>query len=76
MDSLRISNDLELPLDAATRRMAILAMSGAGKSNAAVRLAEQMHCAGILSSLRRNGLLEERGSELRAGEALYIVERQ
>lgn len=36
-----------LPLDAATRRMAILAMSGAGKSNAAVVLAEQMYDAGI-----------------------------
>lgn len=40
---LRISPDLELPLDAATRRMAILAMSGAGKSNAAVVLAEEMY---------------------------------
>lgn len=33
---------LTLPLDAATRRMAILAMPGAGKSNAAVVMAEEM----------------------------------
>lgn len=36
-----------LPLDAATRRMAILAMSGAGKSNASVVMAEGMYDAGI-----------------------------
>lgn len=45
--TLRISDDLALPLDAVTRRLAILAMSGAGKSNVAVSLAEQMHDAGI-----------------------------
>lgn len=44
---LALADDLTLPLDAATRRMAILAMSGAGKSNLAVVLAEQMHAAGI-----------------------------
>jgi hypothetical protein len=44
---LQISPDFSLPLEAATRRMAILAMSGAGKSNAAVVLAEQMFDAGI-----------------------------
>ncbi|HEX2678680.1 MAG TPA: DUF87 domain-containing protein [Polyangiales bacterium] len=44
---LQISDTLSLPLDAATRRMAILAMSGAGKSNAAVVLAEAMYDAGI-----------------------------
>lgn len=45
--TLRISEDLSLPLDAVTRRMAILAMSGAGKSNLAVVLAEAMFDAGI-----------------------------
>lgn len=44
---LKISDDLSLPLDAATRRMAVLAMSGAGKSNVAVVLAEAMYDAGI-----------------------------
>lgn len=44
---LQLADDLSLPGDAATRRMAILAMSGAGKSNAAVLLAEQMYDAGI-----------------------------
>jgi len=45
--TLRIATNYTLPLDAATRRMAILAMSGAGKSNAAVVLAEAMFDAGI-----------------------------
>lgn len=36
-----------LPLDAATRRQAIVATSGAGKSNAAVVMAESMYAAGI-----------------------------
>jgi uncharacterized protein len=44
---LRLSPDLALPIEAATRRMAILAMSGAGKSNLAVVLAEEMFAAGI-----------------------------
>lgn len=38
---------VSLPLDAVTRRLAIVAMSGAGKSNAAVVLAEGMYQAGI-----------------------------
>lgn len=45
--TLRVSEELCLPSDAVTRRMAILAMSGAGKSNAAVVVAEQMHDAGM-----------------------------
>ncbi len=44
---LQLSPDLSLPPDAATRRLAILGMSGAGKSNVAVVLAEQMFDAGI-----------------------------
>lgn len=47
MKTLRIAPGFELPLDAVTRRMAILAMSGAGKSNLAVVLAEAMFHAGI-----------------------------
>jgi hypothetical protein len=47
MKNLILSDDLSLPLEAATRRMAILAMSGAGKSNLAVLMAEQMFDAGI-----------------------------
>jgi uncharacterized protein len=43
--TLRLAPGLALPLDAVTRRMAVLAMSGAGKSNAAVVLAEEMHRA-------------------------------
>lgn len=45
--TLKLASHFDLPLDAATRRMAILAMSGAGKSNAAVVMAEQMFDAGI-----------------------------
>lgn len=45
--TLRVSDQLCLPPDAVTRRMAILAMSGAGKSNAAVVVAEQMHDTGM-----------------------------
>lgn len=45
--TIQLSPDLRLPLDAATRRLAILAMSGAGKSNVAVVMAEQMYDAGI-----------------------------
>jgi hypothetical protein len=44
---LQLAPDLALPLDAATRRLGILAMSGAGKSNVAVVMAEQMFDAGI-----------------------------
>lgn len=46
-DGLRIAPEIWLPLDAATRRLAILAQSGAGKSNTAVRIAEEMHRVGI-----------------------------
>lgn len=46
-DGLAISPDLTLPLDTATRRLAVLAMPGAGKSNAAVATAEAMYDAGI-----------------------------
>lgn len=44
---LQLAEGFALPDDAATRRLAIVAMSGAGKSNAAVRLAEEMHREGI-----------------------------
>lgn len=47
MSEIRLAPDFSLPLDAATRRLAILAMSGAGKSNVAVVMAEQMFAAGI-----------------------------
>ena len=40
---LRISDTLALPLDAVTQTFGILAMRGAGKSNAAVVMAEEMH---------------------------------
>lgn len=45
--TLHIARGLELPIEAATRRLAILAMSGAGKSNTAVAMAEEMFDAGI-----------------------------
>lgn len=45
--TLDIAEGLSLPLEAVTRRLAILGMSGAGKSNVAVVLAEQMFDAGI-----------------------------
>jgi hypothetical protein len=41
--TLRISDTLELPLDFVTHRNAILAVSGAGKSNLAVAIAEEIH---------------------------------
>jgi hypothetical protein len=41
--TLDISDELALPLSAVTESIAILAVRGAGKSNAAVRIAEQMH---------------------------------
>lgn len=44
---LRIASDFLLPSDAVARRLAILGMSGSGKSNAAVVLAEAMHAEGI-----------------------------
>lgn len=45
--ALKLSPTFSLPLEAATRRMAIVAMSGAGKSNLAVVMAEEMYKAGI-----------------------------
>jgi hypothetical protein len=47
MTGLRISPDLTLPLDAATGTFGVLATKGAGKSNAAVTMAERMYDAGI-----------------------------
>ncbi len=47
MSKLRVSAELSLPLAAATQTFAILAMRGAGKSNAAVVLAEEMYDAGL-----------------------------
>jgi hypothetical protein len=44
---LRISPDLSLPLEAATETFAILAVKRAGKSNAAVVMAEEMYDVGI-----------------------------
>lgn len=46
-DQLRISRELSLPLDAATETIGILAVRRAGKSNAAVVLAEEMYDHGI-----------------------------
>lgn len=47
MTGLHIAANFDLPLDAATRRMAALATSGAGKSNTCVVIAEQMYDAHI-----------------------------
>ena len=44
---LRLSDDLLLPLDAATQSLAILAVKGSGKSNAAAVLAEELFDWGI-----------------------------
>jgi len=44
---IRIADNLALPIDVVTRRLAILGMSGSGKSNVAVVLAEGMFKAGI-----------------------------
>lgn len=45
--SLRVARDLELPDELVVEKQAILAMSGAGKSNAAVVMAEAMYDAGL-----------------------------
>jgi len=45
--ALRISPDLALPIDAVTETFAILAVKRAGKSNAAVVMAEEMYDAGV-----------------------------
>ncbi|MCW2757004.1 MAG: hypothetical protein JWO46_750 [Nocardioidaceae bacterium] len=47
MSGLSIAPDLVLPIEAVTETFAILAKRGAGKSNAAVVMAEQMHAAGL-----------------------------
>jgi hypothetical protein len=47
VSGLRISETLFLPDDAVTETFALLAKRGAGKSNAAVVMAEQMHSAGL-----------------------------
>ena len=44
---MRISADLDLPIDAATGTFGILATKGAGKSNVAVVMAEEMYDAGV-----------------------------
>lgn len=44
---LRLSPDFVLPLDAVTETFAILAKRRAGKSNAAVVMAEEMYAAGL-----------------------------
>jgi hypothetical protein len=45
--TLKISPGLELPLEAVTETFAILAVKRAGKSNAAVAMAEEMYDAGV-----------------------------
>lgn len=47
MNGLRVGHDLQLPLDVATDTLALLAKRRAGKSNAAVVMAEEMYDAGI-----------------------------
>lgn len=47
MNKLQISDSLSLPVDASTGTFGILATKGAGKSNAAVVMAEEMYDAGI-----------------------------
>lgn len=47
MTDLKLARGLTLPPEAMLQRFAILAMSGAGKSNVAAVAAEQMHHAGI-----------------------------
>src|SRR3954447_14037659 len=44
---LNVSKELQFPIDAATETFGILAKKGAGKSNAAVVMAEEMWDAGI-----------------------------
>lgn len=46
-DALHVAKNLDLPAEIAVQKQAILAMSGAGKSNTAVVLAEELHDAGI-----------------------------
>ena len=46
MTQLKISNDLSLPTDAVTQKMAFLARTGAGKTYAAMKLCELMLDAG------------------------------
>ena len=47
MKTLRISDELALPLDAVTQTFGILAVRGAGKSNTAAAMAEEMFKAGL-----------------------------
>lgn len=47
MTVLHVSTDLDLPIDAVTGTFGILATKGAGKSNAAVVMAEEMYDAGV-----------------------------
>lgn len=47
MADLKLARGLTLPPEAMLQRFAILAMSGAGKSNVAAVMAEQMYAAGI-----------------------------
>ena len=47
MPMLKIANDLMMPESAVTHKFGVLAMSGAGKSNAAVVMAEEMFKAGL-----------------------------
>jgi hypothetical protein len=47
MTGLHIAPGCDLPVDAVTETFGILAKKGAGKSNAAVVMAEEMHAAGV-----------------------------
>lgn len=47
MTGLRLSRDLSLPVDVAGEAIAILAKRGAGKTNTAVVLVEELHRAGV-----------------------------
>lgn len=47
MSGLSIGKGISMPIEAATRRLAILGTSGAGKSNAAVVMAEEFYAAKV-----------------------------
>lgn len=44
---LRVARGLELPVDVAGEALAILAKRGAGKTNTATVLVEELHAAGV-----------------------------
>lgn len=68
---IRLAEGLTIPLDAVTKTFGILAQRRKGKTYTASVMAEELLDT-YLSDLRRNGLADVEGGEVRASDTLFV----